>query len=153
LAAFTPRCGERRSWCRHARALVVSHWVLDFITHRPDLPLTPTGSTRVGLGLWNSIPATLAVEATIFAIGLALYLRATRARRRAGTIGLWSLVAFLLLIYAASTFGPPPRPPPPSRGRRRRCGCSSPGRTGWTGTNGARLRDSGFGIWDFGIRD
>jgi len=88
--------------------LVVSHWVLDFITHRPDLPLTPTGSTRVGLGLWNSIPATLAVEATIFAIGLALYLRATRARRRAGTIGLWSLVAFLLLIYAASTFGPPP---------------------------------------------
>jgi len=88
--------------------LVVSHWVLDFITHRPDLPLTPTGSTRVGLGLWNSIPATLAVEVPIFAVGLALYLRATRARRAAGTIGVWSLVAFLLLIYAASTFGPPP---------------------------------------------
>jgi hypothetical protein len=88
--------------------LVVSHWVLDFITHRPDMPLTPGGSTRVGLGLWNSVPATIAVEATIFAIGIALYLRATRARRLAGTIGLWSLVAFLLLIYAASTFGPPP---------------------------------------------
>jgi LexA-binding, inner membrane-associated putative hydrolase len=88
--------------------LVVSHWVLDDITHRPDLPLAPFGSTRVGLGLWNSIPATLAVESAIFAIGLALYLRTTRARRPAGTIGVWALVAFLLFIYAASTFGPPP---------------------------------------------
>ena len=35
-------------------ALVLSHWVLDFISHRPDLPLIPGMETRVGLGLWNS---------------------------------------------------------------------------------------------------
>jgi membrane-bound metal-dependent hydrolase YbcI (DUF457 family) len=39
---------------------VVSHWVFDAVTHRPDLPLFPGGSTRVGLGLWNSVSGTLA---------------------------------------------------------------------------------------------
>ncbi len=42
--------------------LVVSHWVLDAVVHRPDLPLTLSGPTRVGLGLWNSVPGTLAVQ-------------------------------------------------------------------------------------------
>jgi len=88
--------------------LVVSHWVLDFITHRPDLPLTPSGSARVGLGLWSSIPATLAVEALIFAAGIAAYTRATVPRDRIGSVGLWSLVAFLVVVYLASAFGPPP---------------------------------------------
>jgi len=88
--------------------LVVSHWVLDFITHRPDLPLTPSGSARVGLGLWSSIPATLAVEALIFAAGIAVYTRATVPRDRIGSVGLWSLVAFLVVVYLASAFGPPP---------------------------------------------
>jgi hypothetical protein len=88
--------------------LVVSHWVLDYVTHRPDLPLTPTGSARLGLGLWNSVPATLAVELTLFGVGLLLYLRATTARDRIGTIGLWTLVVFMLVIYVASAFGPPP---------------------------------------------
>src|SRR4051812_46064322 len=41
--------------------LVVSHWVLDFVAHRADLPLWP-GSPRFGLGLWYSLPATLVVE-------------------------------------------------------------------------------------------
>jgi hypothetical protein len=88
--------------------LVVSHWVLDVITHRPDMPLTVGGSTRLGLGLWNSVPGTLAAEFLLFFGGLAVYLRATVARDRAGSIGLWSLVAFLLLLYAAAVFGPPP---------------------------------------------
>jgi membrane-bound metal-dependent hydrolase YbcI (DUF457 family) len=88
--------------------LVVSHWVLDYVTHRPDMPLTLHGPERLGLGLWNSIPGTLAVELTIFAIGLALYLRETTPRDRIGSIGLWSLVGFLLLVYVANVFGPPP---------------------------------------------
>jgi membrane-bound metal-dependent hydrolase YbcI (DUF457 family) len=88
--------------------LVVSHWLLDFVTHRPDMPLTLHGPDRVGLGLWSSIPATLAVELIIFASGIALYTRATVPRDRAGSIGLWSLVGFLLVVYLASTFGPPP---------------------------------------------
>jgi hypothetical protein len=88
--------------------LVVSHWVLDVVTHRPDLPLTIHGSQRLGLGLWNSIPGTLVVELTIFAAGIVLYMRETTPRDRIGSIGLWSLIAFLLVIYVASSFGPPP---------------------------------------------
>src|SRR5690349_9013743 len=52
---------------------VVSHWVLDLITHRPDLPLYPGGAARLGLGLWNSVPATLAVESVMFAAGVWTY--------------------------------------------------------------------------------
>jgi len=88
--------------------LVVSHWVLDVVTHRPDMPITPIGTTRIGLGLWNSIPGTIAVELAIFAAGLAIYLRAAGPRTRRQTIGLWALVAVMLTIYLASAFGPPP---------------------------------------------
>lgn len=89
-------------------ALVVSHWVLDLVVHRPDLPLAPGGGARLGLGLWDSLPATLAVELALFAAGLALYLRRTRAADRTGSLALWGLVAFLLLIYVANLLGPPP---------------------------------------------
>ncbi|MCU1385364.1 MAG: hypothetical protein JWL71_4061 [Acidobacteria bacterium] len=88
--------------------LVVSHWVLDYVTHRPDMPLTPAGRGTFGLGLWNSVAGTLFVELAIFAAGLLLYLRATTARDRIGSLGLWTLVVFLLVIYIASAFGPPP---------------------------------------------
>jgi hypothetical protein len=101
-----------RGWQAHAMAviatLVFSHFVLDFITHRPDLPLTLTGSRRVGLGLWNFPVATLAIEVTLFAVGTAIYVVTTRARDRAGSLGLWALIAFLSAIYFAAIFGPPP---------------------------------------------
>jgi hypothetical protein len=89
-------------------ALVVSHWLLDYVSHRPDLPLTPGGSERVGLGLWNSMPGTLAAEAGIFAVGLLIYLRATAPRDRVGSVGLWALAIFMVVVYLASVFGPPP---------------------------------------------
>jgi hypothetical protein len=88
--------------------VVLSHWVLDVISHRPDMPLTMGGTQRVGLGLWNSVPGTIAVEAVLFAVGVAIYCRYTKPRDRAGSIGLWLLVAFLVLIYVANTLGPPP---------------------------------------------
>jgi hypothetical protein len=87
---------------------VVSHWVLDAIVHRPDLPLTLHGRDRIGLGLWNSLPATLAVELLLFGIGIALYVRSTIPVDRTGTVALASLVVFLLVIYFANLFGPPP---------------------------------------------
>ena len=89
-------------------ALVVSHWVLDFVTHRPDMPLAPGDSSRVGLGLWSSVPATLAVEGALFAACVWFYARSTRALDRTGRWALWSLVAFLTVVYAANAFGPPP---------------------------------------------
>ena len=91
-----------------AAVLVASHWLLDWLTHRPDLPLYPGGSELFGLGLWNSVAGTLAVESLMFAAGLALYLRATRARDRTGNIGFWALVAFLIAAYLGAVFGPPP---------------------------------------------
>jgi hypothetical protein len=91
--------------------LVVSHWFLDYVTHLPDMPLTIHGSTRVGLGLWNSVPGTFAAEFALFGGGLAVYLRGTKPRDRVGSIGLWSLVAFLMIVFVAATFGPPPPTP------------------------------------------
>lgn len=92
-------------------ALVLSHWVLDAASHRPDLPLAPGGEILIGLGLWNSVPATLAVECALFAGGLASYLAYTRASDRTGAVNLWALVAVLMLAYAGSAFGPlPPSP-------------------------------------------
>jgi hypothetical protein len=88
-------------------AAVLSHWVLDFVTHRPDLPLWP-GGPLVGLGLWNSVPATIVVESLLFIATLALYLRATEARDRTGSVALWALVIFVVLIYIANVTSPPP---------------------------------------------
>jgi hypothetical protein len=94
--------------CITLALLVVSHWALDVISHRPDMPLTPGGATRVGFGLWNSLPATLMVEGLLFVAGIAIYLKATTARDRIGSVGLWSLLAFLVATYTAAVFGPPP---------------------------------------------
>jgi hypothetical protein len=91
-----------------AFALVVSHWVLDVASHRPDMPLWPVGGPRIGLGLWNSIPATLLVETAMFGAGVLLYARATRARDRTGKWAFAGLVAFLLLTYLGNVLGPPP---------------------------------------------
>ena len=88
--------------------VVVSHWVLDALSHAPDMPVLIGGSLRVGLGLWNSYAATILVEGLMFAAGVVLYLRSTRAVDRTGSGALWGLVGFLLIIYAANLFGPPP---------------------------------------------
>ena len=87
--------------------VVLSHWVLDFVVHRPDLPLF-LDRMKVGLGLWNFVAGTLAVELATFAVGLLLYLRATRAKDAIGRYAFWALVAFLLVLYVAAVLGPPP---------------------------------------------
>ena len=87
--------------------LVVSHWVLDFVTHRPDMPIYP-GSPTVGLGLWNSPTATAIIEALMLLVGLALYTRVTRARDAIGRWGFWALIALLTVSYAVSFNAPTP---------------------------------------------
>jgi membrane-bound metal-dependent hydrolase YbcI (DUF457 family) len=88
-------------------AVVCSHWVLDFITHRPDLPLWP-GGPRVGLGLWNSIPASLIVEGGLSAAAIWYYARGTRAADRVGRWALWALVALTGVIWVSQPWSPPP---------------------------------------------
>ena len=88
--------------------LVMSHWVLDVISHRPDIPITIGGDTRLGMGLWNSRPATILVELLMFVAGLVLYVRTTKPRDRTGMLALAGLVLFLLAINIGNMFGPPP---------------------------------------------
>jgi hypothetical protein len=89
-------------------ALVFSHFVLDVITHRPDMPITLTGSRRLGLGLWNYPGITLAIESAMFIVGTTIYMSATRARDRIGRIGLYALIVVIVAIYFAALYGPPP---------------------------------------------
>jgi hypothetical protein len=87
-----------------AGVLVPSHWALDYIVHRPDLPLWP-GGPRVGLGLWHSLPWTLLAELLFFGGGLAVYLWTTKAKGWVGHIALRSVVVFLVIVYLSSLFG------------------------------------------------
>jgi membrane-bound metal-dependent hydrolase YbcI (DUF457 family) len=87
---------------------VVSHWVLDLVVHRPDLPLWPPDGPRVGFGLWNHVPATLVVELVLFYAGVSLYARSTEPTGAAGRIGLAAFAVVVPLIYLASVFGPLP---------------------------------------------
>lgn len=87
---------------------VLSHWVLDVFMHRPDLPLYPGDSPKVGFGIWNSLVASMIVEGIVFGIGLVLYMRSTRAKDKIGQIGFWALIGFLVFIQVGNYFGPPP---------------------------------------------
>jgi len=102
--------GTLYGWVRGSRRmgatlalLALSHWVLDFVSHRPDMPVQPFGGPKLGLGLWNSVAATLAVEGALFAVAVWLYVRG----RRPG-LGFWLLMGLLLVVYVANVFGPPP---------------------------------------------
>jgi membrane-bound metal-dependent hydrolase YbcI (DUF457 family) len=88
-------------------ATVVSHWILDLLTHRPDLPLWP-GSALFGLSLWQSIPATLVVEGAFYLTAIELYRRRFRDRDRVGRWAFWSLVALTTIIWLSGPWSPPP---------------------------------------------
>jgi membrane-bound metal-dependent hydrolase YbcI (DUF457 family) len=103
---FLPTRDRRGAWVLFA--LVPSHWVIDWLTHVPDLPLTPWSTTKVGLGLWKNPTATIIVELLVFGIGVAIYARSTRSIDKRGKYGLWALVGVLVLLYVASIFSPPP---------------------------------------------
>jgi len=87
---------------------VLSHWILDFIVHRPDLPLGIGTEAYAGLGVWNSLAGTLVIELGLFLAGLTVYLRTTQPKDRTGVTSFWGLVLFLLVIYFLNLFGPPP---------------------------------------------
>ena len=102
---------RKRSAALVLGALVISHWFLDALVHRPDLPLFPGSAAMAGLNAWSSLPITLALEVSLFAFGIWLYSRATAPRDAIGRWGLAGLVVFLLGIYAGNLFGAlPPSP-------------------------------------------
>jgi len=89
-------------------ALVFSHWLLDLPVHRPDLPLWPGSNILVGLGLWNSVVVTLALELGFLAVGLTVYSRVTRPVDRFGRWGLWAMIVVLVAFYMGGFASPPP---------------------------------------------
>ena len=91
--------------------LVASHWILDAIVHQPDLPIFPGSNLLIGLGVWSSLPLTLAIELPLFALGVWLYVRSTTAVNARGKWGLWGLIIFLLIIHAGNLMGDPPPTP------------------------------------------
>jgi membrane-bound metal-dependent hydrolase YbcI (DUF457 family) len=88
--------------------VVLSHWLLDALTHRPDLPLYPGSSTYIGLGLWNSRVGTILVESAIFVFATRIYGKATYSRDRVGAFAFRLFVTVLILFYLFTFFGPPP---------------------------------------------
>jgi hypothetical protein len=87
--------------------LVISHWVLDVVTHIPDLPLYP-GGPKFGLGLWNSVTGTLVTETVMFVLGVWLYANATMPRDRIGTWAFAGVTAFLFVGFLVNARGTPP---------------------------------------------
>jgi hypothetical protein len=85
---------------------VVSHWFLDALTHRADLPLSPGSQFLIGFGLWNSVAWTLAIELAMFGGAVVLYTRVTRPSDRIGRISFGALVLFLVAAYAGNVLGP-----------------------------------------------
>jgi hypothetical protein len=100
-AAYRGIFGGRRSFIVIA-ALVVSHWLLDWITHAPDMPLYP-GGPRYGLVLWNSVPGTMLVEIVLFATGVWIYVGVTAPADRIGRWAMTGLIATLSAIYLADS--------------------------------------------------
>jgi len=104
-------------WRRYARgawllfAAVLSHWLLDFVSHRPDMLLAPGTHAFLGLGLWNSIPATLIVEGGLWLLAIIVYVRATQPKKRTGTYAFWiGVVLLTLACYGNITSGIDPNP-------------------------------------------
>jgi hypothetical protein len=87
--------------------LVLSHWILDFVMHRPDLPVWPRGP-KVGLGLWNSWAVGVALELLTFGVGIFFYIRTTSAKDRIGAYAFWALMILLFSVWASSLSSVPP---------------------------------------------
>ena len=108
LAGLARRRGVAPAAAMVLAAVVVSHWVLDFVTHAPDMPLLPGVSLRLGLGLWRSVPATLLIEGAMFTGAVFLYVRATRATDRIGAFAFWSFIVLSTVMWASGPWAPPP---------------------------------------------
>ena len=111
-------------------ALVLSHWVLDVLTHRPDMPITLTDSSPIGFGLWNYPVVAVPLELLLFGVGIWMYIRHTKPLNRQGSIGFWALSLFLLVVYAASLLDRRHHPRQLWRGLSRQHGYSSHGAFG-----------------------
>jgi len=109
LIYFALRRDAKASWI--VGLAVLSHWVLDFLTHRPDLTIAPGLQVYVELRLWKSLAGTIIVEGALFIAAVVLYTRTTVAADRTGRYAFWALIVFISLGYIANFMS---RQQPPS---------------------------------------
>ncbi len=83
---------------------VLSHFLLDFIVHNPDLDILGSGTQKIGLGLWNYTYVSYAVESMLLLTGLLIYLKSTKSSTLSGKYGMPILIVILLLASAYVTF-------------------------------------------------
>lgn len=107
LGAIAFRFGISRKGAIITGSVLASHWLLDWITHRPDLPLWPGGS-ETGMGLWNSVLGTYLVEGSMMALAIIMYSRSVVFKGWQGRIAFYSLLFLVLFIWGSQPFSPPP---------------------------------------------
>jgi len=100
LAFYLRRRNRTGAWLLFAA--VISHWVLDVVSHRPDIPLGPGAGPLLGLGLWNSLSATVIVEGGMWAAAIVVYIRASKHANRAGVAVFWVGVLLLTASWLAN---------------------------------------------------
>jgi hypothetical protein len=90
---------------------VLSHWLLDFVSHGPDMPIGLGPGPRLGLGMWTSVPVTLLVEGGLWVLALIVYARSHAFSSRARLCGFWAGSLILTVIWYGNITGPPPHDP------------------------------------------
>jgi membrane-bound metal-dependent hydrolase YbcI (DUF457 family) len=103
---LTPRLGSWKAGLWIALA-VFSHWILDLLVHRPDLPLYGN-TTKVGFGLWNYPVLAFVLEAAFLFGGMYLYFTKTKVITTGGRYGMIVFGIIMLAIQGSAFFGPPP---------------------------------------------
>jgi hypothetical protein len=86
--------------------VVLSHWFLDLLMHRPDLTIHGR-PPRFGLGLWNAPPIAHGVELCTIVLSVVLYIGVVRPRPPALRVAL-TLALFFIVVQLYSIFAPPP---------------------------------------------
>ena len=105
-AYFLLRRSIRGAWIIFTA--VLSHWVLDWLSHRPDMALAPGIHRYFGLGLYNSPLGLLLVEGGLWVAGIIIYLRTTRPKGLIGNLALWAAIVLFTALWLLSFNGAPP---------------------------------------------
>ena len=104
------RVGEKSRSAYLFAGVVFSHWLLDALVHRPELPVTGATSHQVGLGLWNNMPVALLVEAVLVLVGTLLFFPGCGLSRPKKL----ALAVLSVLVLAFTVVGMTVAPPPSS---------------------------------------
>ena len=90
-------------------AAVFSHWLLDALVHKPELPLVGTGSLQLGIGLWDAMPIAVGVEAAFVVFGVYVFVAGSSlSRGRSVAFAVLSLAVLVLTVFGMTVAPPAP---------------------------------------------